>query len=326
MLTIRVWLGLVIWLVVAAVIGFLIAPQSNAGFADDAAVLSFATLVAIGIERVIELMWSLASQSQRAGGWWPLKQVTQAIDTVMDETNAFLGDHVTNTITLLKAAKEKAGVTEAQRKALDIKIAEIADLQRKYQKQLRESEKLAPGSERLALVAGISGDVSAKLREGINLADEVSSDTAKLIAKSDETIDFALTIVESFSDNPARRVASILIGGGLGIIVSGFVGLNIFSAVLGSQAGALAAGIGVVLTGFIVGLGSSPTHEVIKALQNYKQSKGTMVSTQTGGTGGTEERPQIVRVGAQDMAGGGVGSGGTATGGGSRRVMLRGTQ
>src|SRR5436190_23941949 len=112
MLTVRVWLGLAAWLVITAVVCFAVAPRSNAGFADDAAVLSFATLVAIGIERMLELMWSLASQSQKAGGWWPLKPVADAIDSVLSETDAFLGPHVKSTLDALDAAGKKLAAAD----------------------------------------------------------------------------------------------------------------------------------------------------------------------------------------------------------------------
>ena len=322
MLTIRVWLGLVVWLIATAVIGFLVAPRANVGFADGAAVLSFATLAAVGIERILELMWSFASASQRAGGWWPLKQVTDAIDTVLNETNAFLGDHVKDTITALNEAKKAVEAQPAKVKEIDDTIASITAMQESYQAKLDQAQKLAPGSERVALIAALAADASSQLKNALGLATDLSADATKAITKSDEAIDFALTIVSSFSDNPARRVASILIGGGLGIVVAGFVGLNIFAAVLGEGSGYFGAGLGVILTGFIVGLGSSPTHEVIKGLQNYKSSRGTMVATQSSGDIEADDRPQIVRRDGQRM----VAATGEVKPQGGRRVLLRGTQ
>jgi hypothetical protein len=152
-------------------------------------------------------------------------------------------------------------------------------------KKFETAHKLAPGSERLALLAAISTDFSKLLKEATDLASKTSKEAQDAIKKSDEAIGLSMTVAESFTDNPARRVASILIGGGLGMIAAGFLGLNIFSAVLGAGANDLAAGLGVILTGFVIGLGSSPLHEVVKALQNYKESQGEMIETGTPGDG-----------------------------------------
>ena len=89
MLSVRVFLVLGLWLVAAAVFGFVVAPRSNEGFADDAAVLAFASLVAIAIERMLELFWTIVGQS-RLGGWWPLKQIGDVFATVETETNNLL--------------------------------------------------------------------------------------------------------------------------------------------------------------------------------------------------------------------------------------------
>ena len=75
MLSVRVFLVLAAFLVAAAILGLYIAPQSNVGFADDASVLAFAALVAVGIERILELTWTLLGQSGSAAGGrsgsWP---------------------------------------------------------------------------------------------------------------------------------------------------------------------------------------------------------------------------------------------------------------
>jgi hypothetical protein len=57
------------------------------------------------------------------------------------------------------------------------------------------------------------------------------------------------------------------------MLVAGFIGLNVFAAIFDASAGALAGAAGIVLTGLLVGLGSNPTHEVIKALQAVKESQ-----------------------------------------------------
>lgn len=91
---------------------------------------------------------------------------------------------------------------------------------------------------------------------------------------------------------------SLAIGATLGVLVCGLMGLNLFLAVLeddttspaalqrvaaqesdnedsgcsNNPAGCLDGTAGILLTGIVVGLGSNPTHEVIRALQRRKRS------------------------------------------------------
>jgi hypothetical protein len=283
-LSVRVFFVLAAFLLAAAVFGFLIAPRSNVGFADDAAVLAFAALIAVGIERILELTWTLLGQS-RLGGWWPLKQLAEVFDTVEKESNALLGPLVAQTQEALKAARQGLGAGTDLAKKIDTTLADLQTQKDTYQKKFDTAHKLAPGSERLALLAQISTDFSKLLTDATDVASKTSQDAKDAIKKAEEAVGLSMTVAESFTDNPARRVASILIGGGLGMIAAGFLGLNIFSAVLGAQAGWLAAGLGIILTGFVIGLGSSPVHEVVKALQNYKESHGEMIETGTSGDG-----------------------------------------
>lgn len=85
----------------------------------------------------------------------------------------------------------------------------------------------------------------------------------------DEALGAASNFVNSFKDNPARRLYSLLIGALLGMGVAALTGTDLFQAVL--HPGTAATGFGVAVTGFIVGLRSSPTHEVIRLLQEVKE-------------------------------------------------------
>ena len=299
MLSVRVFLVLAAFLVAAAILGLYIAPQSNVGFADDASVLAFAALVAVGIERILELTWTLLGQS-RLGGWWPLRQLAEVFDTVEKESNALLGPLVAQTQEALKKAHEGLGAgNDVLKKQLDTAIADLNEQKDAYQKKLDTAHKLAPGSERLALLAQISTEFSKLLTDAADVAGDASQAAKDAIKKADEAVGLSMTVAELFTDNPARRVASILIGGGLGMIAAGFMGLNIFSAVLGTEAKSLAAGLGVIVTGFVIGLGSSPFHEVVKALQNYKESHGEMIETGTSGDGKVIRTPMRGR--SRDM-------------------------
>lgn len=89
--------------------------------------------------------------------------------------------------------------------------------------------------------------------------------------------------VTSFTDNPARKLASLAIGALLGLAVAGFMGLNLFLAALDEPSDLFAGVGGIMLTGIIIGFGANPTHEVIKALQGRKPS--TLTPGSAPGTG-----------------------------------------
>ena len=74
--------------------------------------------------------------------------------------------------------------------------------------------------------------------------------------------------VGSVADNPGRRIISLYAGVAIGLIGSFVVGLDVFNATIGTTAGTGADSLkwGVAITGVVMGLGSAPTHELIKAL------------------------------------------------------------
>ncbi|HEY7025722.1 MAG TPA: hypothetical protein VH371_12265 [Candidatus Limnocylindrales bacterium] len=317
MLTLRVWIGLGAFLVACAAVGFVVAPRSNAGIPDQASVLSLAAMVAVGIERLIELAWTTLGGT--LGGWWPLKPVVDAFSTVETQTNALLGPILADTQKRLEEARAAAKAGTDKAKQVDAALADVKAGQVDLNKQLAVAQSLAPGSERLALLAGIATGANDSLTSALDLAGETSAEIQLRLAQAQQAVDVAMTVAQSFSDNPARRITSILVGGSLGMLAAAFLGLNIFAAVLGPDAGYLGAGLGVIVTGFIIGLGSSPTHEAVKALQNYKATKGTMVEADVSAKGGDPKTSLTVSRGVQIR-------GIAPQPDGTRRIMLRGTQ
>jgi hypothetical protein len=83
----------------------------------------------------------------------------------------------------------------------------------------------------------------------------------------------------TFKDNPGRRLISLYVGCLLGLLIAGAFRLDILKAALG-VAEVRHPTMDMVLTGFVVGLGSNPTHEVIRAIQEFKKGqKGQNVAT-----------------------------------------------
>ena len=81
----------------------------------------------------------------------------------------------------------------------------------------------------------------------------------------------------SFKDNPGRRMLSLELGIIGGLAVALFTGVDVFAGTSNEGAGAadmVSATVGGILfTGVLMGLGSSPTHEVIRVLQESKQAR-----------------------------------------------------
>jgi hypothetical protein len=299
------------WLIVliATMIGgYFVSPQvPNSSFVSAAAVLTFVTSAAVGIERVIEGAFALLGQSCGFGGWWPLKQVSGAILAFEKNTNAYISTPLANAITelsKLKTAAVAAGeLTEQAQREVEAAIAAYGRTRGELEARLANLRKLAPGSPRFAL----ANELAAEATETMNAISETARRVGGLgdsVLSAADTIagaaNRAADIAASFSDNPARRVLSLMAGSILGIAVASFMGLNVFLAILdappdaraeppavdaptgidagicddGGPAACLNGRAGVLVTGMLIGLGSSPTHEVIKALQRRRGYNG----------------------------------------------------
>jgi len=96
---------------------------------------------------------------------------------------------------------------------------------------------------------------------------------ATTVQTSAETLN---SFLDTFKDNPARRLFSICLGSLIGVIIAGALGLDAVQATQGTPLPSYIIGIfpnaGTAVTGVVVGLGASPTHELIKMLQEAKQT------------------------------------------------------
>ena len=235
------------------------APATNSGFKDAAAALAFVSGAAVAIERVIEAGWTFL------GGWlgtyWPLREVRGQVDALQSELDASLAPFYDG---LEKKLTEAAQADEEAQKALNSATDEIAALKKRYD----DLKNLAPDNQRVQLIAAAAAQNVAYLSQKYgDVAPELQ--TAGAIANI--SINGLQNFLASFKDNPGRRLISIYAGAILGLGVTGFFGLDLFQAVLGTTPKYPHAQI--VLTGIVIGLGSSPTHEVIRAVQEYKKSR-----------------------------------------------------
>jgi len=244
-----------------------VSPTANQGFEDGAAVLAMVSLLALGIERVIEVFWTLMSSFKN--GWWPLGALANAVNQVVDDTNAAVTpvfDTALDGLNDTRRALERVGKDLT---AVDAEIAKVQDQKVAYAAQLHRISSLGQDNQRVQLVTTTAfqavnrldaayGSTMPKLRGAINDANQVATGASDLLG--------------AIKDNPAKKVLSIYLGSMIGLATTGFIGLDLFAA-----AGApLAVGgwtvngfvllphIGVALTGLVLGLGANPTHMVVK--------------------------------------------------------------
>jgi hypothetical protein len=260
--------------VAAAIAAAVIAPDKvNPGFTDAAAVLAFVSLAALSIERGIETVYTVLAGP--FGEWWPLSIVKKEFDTYEAEADKIFDPILKQTKEALATAKAQTGLTAERIKEIEATINGLDEEQSRLAAQFLDAKtKLAPGSARLQRVSVVTAQMSSTLSEATNVAKDTGAEVRGLLKAATDEADQALLVISAFQDNPARRLASLSMGSTMGMIIAGATGLNLFSAALeGDNPTALAGKAGIVLTGVVIGLGASPTHEIVKALQSYKEGR-----------------------------------------------------
>jgi len=270
------WVAMVAAVAAAVGLSFWLAEgekSANSAYVDAAAVLVFVTAIAAGVERLIELFWGVIDRSAKKGAWWPLSVVTDSLVKIENDMNAVLKPLATGMAALIADAKPLvagAGDITANQSAaaadLEVRLAAARKAIANAQKQL------TPGSSRFTAIARAGDDFT---RDALVIAERYQLWSADLETKINEVSDGlarAADIVGAFKDNPSRRAMSILFGVTLAVVAAGVLRLNLFAAILGADTpDYLLEASGIVATGVVMGLGASPTHEVIKALQRRKE-------------------------------------------------------
>jgi hypothetical protein len=240
-------------LVVLIVLTALFSSSPTQGLRDAAVALTIIAAVSVGIERVLEGFWTYIGLTRNS--WWPLNVVSQDITDMASNLDQILAPFYQQ---LTKAVEDANTAEKWSQEQLDAANKEITD----FQNVIDRLKQLAPGSQQATAIASIiSQQVSNFQQKYKTLANEAS--IANLAIS-----DFANFIVTP-PDNLGRRFISLFLGMYLGLVVAGVLGLDLLQAIFTTS---LALHLGVVLTGLVIGLGSSPTHEVIQVLQNWKTS------------------------------------------------------
>jgi hypothetical protein len=268
------FLGLAAVVVLGILFGGLVTGTNTALGGNSTVALAVITGTAVVIERLLEAFWNFEDSTK--GGWWPLDQIHEQIDQRVRKFGDYIQPYL-NQLEWAHRALEDAHAGDAGWKpkldaiASDIQALpdQLTEFATKVQTaQLGNDQKLDillnNAASQLTAVMNAHPDLQKQLDRKVDLAK----------ALTDDIYEFAA----AFKDNPARRIVSLVVGCAAGFVVALVLRLDLFSA-LGVEAftpvalGGLKWGLGVPLTGLIMGLGSNPTHEVIQAIQQFKQSK-----------------------------------------------------
>lgn len=237
-------------------------------------VLVLAGAIAVAIERLLEFFWSLMDQMATN----PSAPFSGEADR-LEHFAAQLRDLVTPALS--QAQKYLANVdptVQNARPAYDNFKAQAAAAQAIVDAMVTAKNPNAGGGLK-TLKKGLD-DLGATLAH--------PQARASVVAAAD-AVDGLNNLVRSACDDPGRRILSLYAGVIMGLIAAGVLGLDVIHAALGVptksislwsvgsieawwSAGLAAWPWGMLATGVAIGLGSNPLHELIKGLQQWKNS------------------------------------------------------
>jgi hypothetical protein len=245
--------GYVVW----GGIGLLTLPAANVGFKDAAVVLAIITGLAVAIERGMEAFWiateSLPQKNHQNSA--PIAVgllIDRAVDEVTSASKPFLEEALAEIGKAEQTTAESLAKIEFAKQRLATLKSDLAHL-----------KMMAPWSpQMLELTRFAMGSVSDLQRYYPNL--ETVGDAAN------RTLGVLADLLTTMSHNPDRRIIGILAGASIGVVVAAVLGLDLFLAALEAPT---AGRWGIAVTGLVVGFGANPTHDIIRALQEYKEKR-----------------------------------------------------
>jgi hypothetical protein len=245
-------LAAAVLVVAAGGLGPFALPPPNTGFRDAAAVLAIVTSAAVAIERALEFFWT--AKESVLGRDSPLEPVGVLIDLAVkdldDATGLFLQEAdsaLQHAKTAGKLAVEQIATAEAQIAALKL--------------ELKRLNAEAPTNPQVQQLIQLVGERTRELEQHLPAVKDGGEITR-------QSLTVLSGVVASTTDNPGRRLIGLLAGATFGLAVAAAFGLDLFHAGLDAPA---AGRWGIAFTGLVLGLGANPTHEVIRAVQEYKE-------------------------------------------------------
>ena len=224
-----------------------------------AAALTIITATAVGIERAIEIFWTYIGCT--LGSWWPLGAVRDQLDGLISSLDNFFEPFYQDAqVTLQK-------LQQAQTWGEDKIEAAARDLD-KVKKHVDELRKLPIDSQRVKLIINSAS-------RSVNYLSKKYPDIEESAVLARLGLEGVTNFVDTFKDNPGRRLISLFAGSIVGMAIAGAMGLDVFKAVLGTpiplDQSPYLPHAGVAITGLLMGLGANPTHEAIRLLQEVKK-------------------------------------------------------
>ncbi len=265
---------LIVGLVAVAIASFLVlllgTPLSTTGAGAAAGVLAISTALAVGIERLLEGFWTLMDQLA-AQSSWPFASEAKQLETFANQFGAYVAPGLDSARTLLSTL-EKA--TPAEYEQLKQHVDDLK----------KAVDAVASAQDPGTLPAALS-TAQAALRSIALRVD--SPDVRSQVQLAAAGVTALANLADSLATNPGRKILSLFAGALLGLLAAAVLGLDLVHAALGVaapatsmlhdgftnwwNAGASSWSWAMVATGLLIGLGSNPTHEVIQAIQAYKQ-------------------------------------------------------
>jgi len=234
----------------------------------SAAILTVVGTTAVGIERIIETLWTMLGQAT-GNQRWPLNLVGDEVSQFVSRLNEDLEPFLQRVQEGVDQVGEATGVATERLRVAKESIDDI-------QGSIRELQALAPENPR-------AREALAAASRGIGYLEGAYPSLRDQAQRFNEAVSGADALLNQVNDNPARRLISILVGSFLGLLVAGILGLDLVGATLGENPwgpegkppwlDSALPNLGAAVTGLAMGLGASPTHELIKTLQETKKNR-----------------------------------------------------
>jgi hypothetical protein len=249
-------------LAIVIVIVALVAPTTNGAFQTSAATLAFITGAAVAIERAIEAGWTVVGGIK--GSYWPLNVVGNQVNTLVTNLDTALQPYYQGATDAVETLSKAGQWSQEQITSATTEIEQ-------FKQRFRDLKALAPDNQRIQLLVAAAAQNVAYIEQKYQAH---IADFTRVRGIADEAINGLQNFVASFKDNPGRRLIGLYVGVVVGLVVAGLMGLDLIQATLQIPPEKLThPRLDIVLTGAVLGLGSSPTHEVIRAIQEYKKNR-----------------------------------------------------
>jgi hypothetical protein len=252
------WAGILLIVVIIAA-GFYQAGP-NKGLSSAGEILTFIALAAVGIERIIEGFWTFIGLTK--GTLWPFSALSQQITSLSNDLNKTLEPFYNELEQTLQEAKVGSTLTAQEFESATKQLDHLKT-------SVQQITTLAPGNQQAAALASAASQIITEIQK--------SYPTLQTLGTfANEAIGSFANVVATPPDNLGRRFISLFVGTLLGLLITGLLRLDLVQAIFQSPTFGNAFGLqfywGIIFTGVVMGLGSNPTHEVIRVLQEYKKT------------------------------------------------------